>query len=386
VRKDQNGVGQPFRRSGSIDKLLRNVFTDDFPAGHSTRMPLIDAIKRVASENTGHHDRQQVRKYRSRILKPYEKRPYYPSGGIVPGETTDDARMVARLLLPLVEKFHPVPDEMKRRVVGILDDLDSKQVDDAVRELRKVSVGQILQNYASRPESPLAQPVIPSPRLVTRADNQNPEIVWVREDGTEYRDRQIGKWRLKEGHAKVFRDRPHCPISWIVPPLLDDSDSISIKQLAFVCLRQQVWLEAIEALRAELKKCGGLLAYEVLPPSKRATPLNQPPSSINPAIYKRQLQQWSHFGKIVVVQFGAEGVGPCKVVREEWDKNLASDDRFVIFHLNVDKCVGLAISFAIRAVPTIMIYKGAHLIYREAGAIDSREVRRLVAIKEVGRA
>jgi hypothetical protein len=383
ISSDFNPSSEPKPRSIPVNTFLRNFFVDWIPAGQSTRLPLVEALARAARH--GPREKHKVVQ-RKDIRKPYEKVPDYRANSIVAGETTSATRAVARIVQPYSELYPEIPPDMVRQVVGILEDLDSAQVADAAAELRSTTVGQILQDFSFAAEPPLALPVTLSPDLTRRVSevgktiNQKPLVIFRRKDGTDYCDRKVRSWRLAEGYAHVFSDRPRCPLSWSVPPLLQGYPATSIRELALACLRQQIYLEAMSDIRAALQKCRELHEIEILPPARRATPLPRDPFLPDPAIVELRFRQRSLvLGKIIAVHFGFAGAGPSDLVREEWDKKLSSDERFSIYQYDVQHHARLAISLAIKAVPTIMLYKAGNCIFRGEGALGSREISTLAA-------
>lgn len=74
-------------------------------------------------------------------------------------------------------------------------------------------------------------------------------------------------------------------------------------------------------------------------------------------------------GLPVVIDFGAEWCGPCKVVAPIIDE-LASEyeGKVVIGKCDVDENDDMAMKFAVRNIPTIIFLKGGEIVDKHVGA------------------
>ena len=72
-------------------------------------------------------------------------------------------------------------------------------------------------------------------------------------------------------------------------------------------------------------------------------------------------------GDIVLVDFYATWCGPCKMLSPVLE-DLASDRASVkIVKMDVDKCEGLARSYGIMSVPTLLLFKNGKLVSQKTG-------------------
>lgn len=83
--------------------------------------------------------------------------------------------------------------------------------------------------------------------------------------------------------------------------------------------------------------------------------------------------------KPVLVDFFAEWCGPCKIqdpvldeVKERVGENAA------IIKIDVDKNPQVASQFAIRGVPTLIIFKNGEIKWRQSGVFQANELERLI--------
>lgn len=77
----------------------------------------------------------------------------------------------------------------------------------------------------------------------------------------------------------------------------------------------------------------------------------------------------------VLVDFHAEWCGPCKMMPPILDqvKNEMGDDVKII-KIDVDKNQALADAYAVRGVPTLMVFKDGKLAWRESGVRQAGEL------------
>ncbi|MGB0850074.1 MAG: thioredoxin [Bacteroidia bacterium] len=77
----------------------------------------------------------------------------------------------------------------------------------------------------------------------------------------------------------------------------------------------------------------------------------------------------------VLVDFHAEWCGPCKMMPPILDqvKNEMGDDVKII-KIDVDKNTALADAYAVRGVPTLMVFKDGKLAWRESGVRQAGEL------------
>lgn len=76
-----------------------------------------------------------------------------------------------------------------------------------------------------------------------------------------------------------------------------------------------------------------------------------------------------------LVDFYADWCGPCKFmapVLQEVKKELGED--VVIVKIDVDKNQALAAKFNVRSIPTLMLFKGGKIIWREAGVMNKQQL------------
>lgn len=84
--------------------------------------------------------------------------------------------------------------------------------------------------------------------------------------------------------------------------------------------------------------------------------------------------------KPVVVDFYATWCGPCKMMGPILDDLKGKvGEKAKIVKVDVDKNPGTAAQFAVRGVPTIMIFKGGELKWRQAGVVSSDHLAQVIA-------
>ena len=82
----------------------------------------------------------------------------------------------------------------------------------------------------------------------------------------------------------------------------------------------------------------------------------------------------------VLVDFHAEWCGPCKMmppILSQVKDTLG--DNVKIIKIDVDKNKALAEAYAVRGVPTLMIFKNGKLAWRESGVRQASELIELLA-------
>ena len=84
--------------------------------------------------------------------------------------------------------------------------------------------------------------------------------------------------------------------------------------------------------------------------------------------------------QLTLVDFFATWCGPCKMlhpVLEQIKKDLG--DKIRIIKVDVDKNEALSMQYRIQSIPTLMIFKGGELKWRQSGALPERELKKVIA-------
>jgi thioredoxin 1 len=78
----------------------------------------------------------------------------------------------------------------------------------------------------------------------------------------------------------------------------------------------------------------------------------------------------------VLVDFWAEWCGPCKMIAPVLDE-LASEyeGRVQIGKVNIDDHAGIASQYGVRAIPTLLVFKGGQVVDQMVGARSKRDLK-----------
>jgi thioredoxin 1 len=81
----------------------------------------------------------------------------------------------------------------------------------------------------------------------------------------------------------------------------------------------------------------------------------------------------------VLVDFWAEWCGPCRRLAPTVEE-LAShyDGKLVVGKLNVDENPNTAFKFDIRGIPTLLLFKGGHVVEQVVGLADKDQLKKVI--------
>jgi len=84
-------------------------------------------------------------------------------------------------------------------------------------------------------------------------------------------------------------------------------------------------------------------------------------------------------GKLVLIDFWAEWCGPCKRLAPTVDELAGDyDGKVVVGKMNVDENPNTPPKFAVRGIPTLLLFKGGQVVEQVVGLTDKDVLKKVI--------
>ena len=140
-------------------------------------------------------------------------------------------------------------------------------------------------------------------------------------------------------------------------------------------------MAAYSASKAGLSSLGGTLGADLVVDGGRLTSRTYKPLENQMATVELNQSNFESTvtgNDMVIVDFWAPWCGPCRSFAPTYEKISEQYPDIVFAKVNTEVEQGIAASFNIRSIPTLMIFREKVILYAEAGALPASALTQLV--------
>ena len=91
--------------------------------------------------------------------------------------------------------------------------------------------------------------------------------------------------------------------------------------------------------------------------------------------FDEQVKQASIF---VLVDFWAEWCGPCKMIAPVLEALAAEREDLTVAKVNIDENQNLAVEYAIRSIPSLLLFKDGNVVGQKVGALSKSQLEEFI--------